>query len=137
MASRAASTSEPGKTWLVYDGECPFCSRYVRYLKLREALPNLRLIDARAGGPAVAAVYQAGHDLDEGMVLRVGQRWYHGADCLHALALMSTPAGPFNRLNAALFRSETWSRRLYPWLRAGRNAALYLLGRKKLGTHSA
>ena len=22
--------------WLVYDGDCPFCSRYVQYLRLRE-----------------------------------------------------------------------------------------------------
>jgi len=48
------------------------------------------------------------------------------------LALLSTPSSGFNRLNAALFRSPTASRLLYPVLRAGRNAVLRLLGRGKI-----
>ena len=27
---------ETAKNWLLYDGECPFCSRYVRHVRLRE-----------------------------------------------------------------------------------------------------
>ena len=114
--------------WLVYDGQCPFCSRYARLVRLRQAVGRLRLVDAREGGPIVDEVTRAGLDIDEGMVLRIGGRLYHGADCIHAIALLSTPAGPFNRLNAALFRSRRLSRLLYPVLRAGRNAVLALRG---------
>ncbi len=123
--------SAPDAT-LFYDGDCPFCSRYVRLLKLREALGGLALVDARQGGPEVARI-AAEWDLDEGMALVIGGRVYHGADCIHRLALMSTGSGLFNRLNAAVFRSATLSRLLYPVLRAGRNATLRLLGRPKLG----
>ena len=74
----------------------------------------------------------AGYDLDEGMVLKYGGRTYHGADCIMMLAMLSTPVGPFNRVNAAIFRSPTASRLLYPVLRTGRNAVLRLLGRTRI-----
>ena len=43
--------------WLLYDGECPFCSAYARFVRLREtSIGPLRLIDARHGGPAIERV---------------------------------------------------------------------------------
>ena len=120
------------EAWIVYDGQCPFCSRYVQLVRLRETLGRVRLIDARKGGPEVQEVRQAGLDLDDGMVLKLDGRLYHGAECINMLALLSTPSSGFNRLNAALFRSPTASRLLYPVLRAGRNAVLRLLGRGKI-----
>ena len=77
-------------------------------------------------------IRQAGLDLDDGMVVKTGGRLYHGGDCLHVLAMLSTRAGLFNRLIGAIFRSPRLSRALYPSLRAGRNAALRLLGRKPI-----
>jgi predicted DCC family thiol-disulfide oxidoreductase YuxK len=118
--------------WIVYDGQCPFCSRYVRLVRLKETLGHVDLIDARQGGPQVEEARKAGMDLDDGMVLKLDGRLYHGADCIHMLALLSTPSSRFNRLNAALFRSQTASRILYPVLRAGRNAVLRILGRSKI-----
>lgn len=123
--------------WLIYDGQCPFCSAYVKYLRVRESLGTLRLVNARDGGPLVDEIVRAGIDLDEGMVLKVGPTLYHGADCIHALAWLSTPSGGFNRINAAIFRSPFLARWLYPVLRAGRNAALRLLGRRKLNAAEA
>lgn len=122
----------PPSTWIVYDGQCPFCSRYVQLVRLRETLGQVRLIDARKGGPEVEEVRRAGLDLDEGMVLKWDGRLYHGAECINMLALLSTPSSGFNRVNAALFRSPTASRLLYPVLRAGRNAVLRMLGRSKI-----
>jgi predicted DCC family thiol-disulfide oxidoreductase YuxK len=124
-------TDEP-RAWIVYDGQCPFCSRYVQLLRLRESLGAVRLIDAREGGPIVEELQRARVDLDEGMVLKLDDRLYHGHDCIHVLALLSTPSGLFNRINAAVFRSPLAARMLYPVLRAGRNAVLRLLGRGKI-----
>jgi predicted DCC family thiol-disulfide oxidoreductase YuxK len=120
------------EAWLVYDGACPFCSAYVRFLRVREHV-RLHLHDARQGGELVEEVGRAGYDLDEGMVLKIGQRFYHGADCIHALAALSTPSSSFNRINAAIFGSLRLAAVLYPVLRTGRNAALVLLGRRKIG----
>jgi predicted DCC family thiol-disulfide oxidoreductase YuxK len=122
-----------GEVWLVYDGECPFCSRYVRFVRLRAALGQVKLINARDGGPVVDQAVAAGLDLDEGMALKIDDRWYHGDECIHMLALLSTRSDVFNRLNGAIFRSRAASRLLYPLLRTGRNAALRLLGRTRIG----
>lgn len=117
---------------LIYDGECPVCSSYTRYVKLKESVGSLALVNARDGGPWVERVRNAGLDLDEGMVLIYGGRYYHGADCIQMLALLSTPSGLFNRVNSAIFRNQRLATMLYPALRCGRNMLLRLLGRKPL-----
>ena len=43
------------EAWLVYDGDCPFCSAYVRFVRLRDAVGTVHLVDAREGGPVVDA----------------------------------------------------------------------------------
>ena len=40
-------------TTIVYDGDCPFCSRYVALVRLREAVGQVVLANARDGGPVV------------------------------------------------------------------------------------
>jgi predicted DCC family thiol-disulfide oxidoreductase YuxK len=119
--------------YLIYDGECPFCSRFARLTRLREAVGPLRLIDARSAAPEVAAARSRGFVLDEGMLLRLDGHDYAGADCLQRLALLSSRSTLFNRLNYALLRSPSLARVSYPLLRFGRNVALRMLGRPKLG----
>ena len=132
MISPDAAGSDCGDFVLVYDGECPVCSTYVRYVRIRESVGTITLIDAREGGPWVRRIQEEGLDLNEGMVLVYGNRIYHGADCIHMLALLSSPSGLFNRANAAIFRRPGLARVLYPVLRSGRNLLLRLLGRSKL-----
>ena len=128
----AADDEGAGDPVIVYDGDCPFCSHYVRWLRLRRSLGNVRLVNAREGGPVVDELRAAGIDLDEGMVLKFEGRLYHGEECIHRLALLSTGSDLFNHLNRAIFRSSSASRVLYPVLRAGRNAVLRLRGRPKI-----
>ena len=119
-------------TTIVYDGDCPFCSRYVALVRLREAVGQVVLANARDGGPVVDELRRRGYDLDEGMVLIHAGEIFWGADCMNRLALMSTRSTTFNRMQAAIFRHRRMSRVLYPVLRAGRNAVLRLLGRRKI-----
>ena len=120
------------ETVLIYDGDCPFCSNYVRLVKLREAIGPVQLINARDGGPEVKRATSRGFDLNEGMLLVMDGRYYHGADCINRLALLSTDSGAFNGITAGIFRSPALSKALYPVLRAGRNLTLFLLGRRKI-----
>jgi predicted DCC family thiol-disulfide oxidoreductase YuxK len=117
---------------IVYDGDCPFCSRYVALVRLREAIGPVTLLNAREGGPIVSNLQQRGFDLNEGMVLILDGQIFHGADCINRLALLSTPSTLFNRVNQFIFRSKIASAVLYPVLRAGRNTVLQMLGRKKI-----
>ena len=126
------SASNVGPNWLLYDGECPFCSSYVGYVRLRETAGPVTLADARKYPALVAEANALGFEIDQGMVLKLDGRYYFGGDCIHALSLLTTPSGVFNRLNRALFKSKTVARVAYPVLRAGRNLALVLLGRKRI-----
>lgn len=117
---------------IVYDGDCPFCRNYVSFLRLRDGAGPVSLTDARTAPELVARLSGLGYDLDDGMVLIIGDEIYHGDACLHRLALMSTRSGMFNRVNALMFRSPTVSRLVYPVLRAGRNLVLRILGRRKI-----
>jgi predicted DCC family thiol-disulfide oxidoreductase YuxK len=129
-----ADQQTPSRAIVVYDGDCPFCSRYVTLLRLRESLGTVQLINARdSDDPLVHRLRAEGIDLDEGMVLKLGDQLYHGADCINRLAMLSTPVNLFNRLNAGIFRSPTASAVLYPALRAGRGLVLRLLGRGRIG----
>ena len=129
---QADRVEESGKSYLVYDGECPVCSAYVMFVRLKQSIGPVELIDAREGGAIVDRIVSDGLDLDEGMVLAYGGRYYHGADCVHVLAMLSSSSGVFNRLNALLFRSPGVARFMYPILRFGRNSLLRILGKRKL-----
>jgi predicted DCC family thiol-disulfide oxidoreductase YuxK len=125
------------KAVLVYDGDCPFCRAFVKRLRVDGALGPLELVNARERPDVVESLRARGLDVDKGMVLSLGDRDYHGDEALHRIALMSTPVGVFNRVNAWVFSNPAVSRVAYPVLKAGRNAALRLLGRGRIShTHS-
>jgi predicted DCC family thiol-disulfide oxidoreductase YuxK len=118
---------------VVYDGQCPFCTRFVELYRIRRLVGHVRLVDARGAAgsdPVLDAVRAAGLDLDEGMAVRWGGRTYHGADAMHVLALLGSEDSAFGRINSALFRRPGLARRLYPALVAGRRLTLRLLGRR-------
>jgi predicted DCC family thiol-disulfide oxidoreductase YuxK len=118
--------------WIIYDGECPFCTNYIKLARLKQSIGPVRLINARQGGPEVDFVKAQNLDLDEGMAMFYQGQLYHGGDCLHLMAALSTRNGLFNKLTAWFFGSAGRSRSSYPFLRCCRNLALRLLGRKKI-----
>jgi len=126
-ATRAA---DPGQeVFVVYDGMCPFCSRYVMLYRIRQLAGRVHMIDARSDHPLVGEIRAAGLNLDNGMAVKWGGRLYHGADALHVLALLGTEDGAFNAVNRWVFRRPKLGRALYPWMVAGRRLTLRLLGR--------
>ena len=117
---------------LVYDKQCPACDFYCNLVRIRHDVGDLQLVDARDGGPIMDEITRAGLDIDQGMVLKVGSQLYYGSDAIHALSLLSTRAGVFNRVAYWSFRSRRAARILYPVLRALRNGLLKLLGKTKI-----
>lgn len=118
--------------YLLYDGECPFCSAYVRMQRLRETSINLRLLDARENPALVLEHARSGRDINEGMILRIGDTVDFGGDVMFKLALMSGDSRGFNRFFAWVFSNRWLAHVLYPVLRAGRNTTLRVLGRAKM-----
>lgn len=117
---------------IIYDGDCPFCARYVAMVRLRRSVGPVRLIDARSGDPLVERAQTEGFDLNEGMVARYGDRWWFGADCINLIAMLSSRSGLFNRVMARVFSRPGTARLLYPWMRAGRAMVLRILGRRPI-----
>lgn len=117
---------------LVYDKECPACNNYCQMVRIRESVGELQLIDARETSPIVDEITAAGLDIDEGMVLKMNDQLYYGADAIHALSMISSRSGIFNRLVYWVFKSKRVSHVLYPMLKAGRLVLLKLLRRTKI-----
>lgn len=122
-----------GRAWLVYDGQCPVCANYARFLDVRESVGEFVLVNAREGGPIVDEIRNLPYDLNEGMVLKMNGRYHFGADALNALALLSARRGVFGIANRVLFASPDAARLGYPMLKTGRRALLKVLGRKGIG----
>ena len=117
---------------LAYDKQCPACEFYCNLARIRADVGELQLVNARDGGPVMEEITAAGLDIDQGMVLKVGAQLYYGADAIHALSLMSTRTGFFNRLTYWCFGSRGAARVLYPVLRAIRNLLLKFLAKTKV-----
>ncbi len=117
---------------LVYDKECPACDNYCQMVRIREDIGELILVDAREPTPIMDEITALGWDIDQGMVLKIGNRLYYGAEAIHALALISSRSGFFNRLNYWLFKSQWLSHLFYPILRSLRNLLLKILRKTKI-----
>ena len=117
---------------LVYDQECPVCDAYCRMVRIRTSAGMLRLVNARDAGAVMDQITSKGLDIDQGMVLKVENAQYYGPDAIHALSLMSSPIGVFNRFNYWIFRSGRRCRILYPVLRFFRNLLLKALHKTKI-----
>ena len=122
---------------IYYDGECPFCSRYVALVRLRETIGDVALVNLREDHGQRAALEAQGFDLDAGMVVDIDGERTGGADAASRLAMLSTPSGPFNRLNRAFFATPALAAVGYPVLRSGRWLTLFLMGRDLIGDDDA
>jgi len=81
-------------------------------------------------------ITKSGLDIDQGMVLIIGEKLYYGSDAMHALALISSRSGIFNRINYWIFKSKSVSSLLYPVLRIFRNLLLKILRKTKINNLS-
>ncbi|MEY1554251.1 DCC1-like thiol-disulfide oxidoreductase family protein [Yoonia sp. R2331] len=128
--------ADPAEVRVYYDGECPFCAAYTTMLRLRETVGRVMLIDLREDADARAELAAQGFDVDQGMVVEMDGRRVGGADATNALALMSTNAGWFNRLNRAVFAIPFLAMIFYPILRAGRWITLFAMGREGINARA-
>lgn len=117
---------------LIYDKDCPACNAYCQLVRIRQSVGELTLINAREDSAILRELTAQGLDIDQGMVLKMGDKLYYGSDAIYMLSLLSSRSGLFNRLNYHLFKSRKVANWLYPVLRACRNILLKLLRKRKI-----
>lgn len=111
---------------IIYDGECIFCQNYVRFVKLRENIGPVELLDARSDDLRVDHYIRAGYDLDEGMLFVRDGEIFYGAEAVNVLARLSSDLTLGSRLNSAMLSNRKIARMAYPFLKAGRRLTLFL-----------
>lgn len=119
-------------TSIYYDGDCPFCSKYVQLSRLRASVGRVDLIDLRSDTDARARFSAQGLDPDQGMIVQTEGGVFHGADAVQAISAMSSKSGLLNRIAATVFGNRLLAATLYPFMRAGRNATLFAMGRQPM-----
>ena len=129
---KAYTVAMTSKIVLIYDKECPACNHYCQFVRIRESIGELELINARDTSDVMKSITAQGLDIDQGMVLKLDNQLYYGADAIHMLALISSRSGIFNRFNYWLFKSKKRSHLLYPVLRFFRNLLLKALNKTKV-----
>jgi predicted DCC family thiol-disulfide oxidoreductase YuxK len=124
------SPATDNDVWLVYDDQCPVCRPYCKQVELAETTGKLHLVDARKSSALMDEITAAGLDIDQGMVVKVKDTMYYGADAIHAITQLSRRSGLFNRVNRFLFGSKFAAKAFYPAGKAVRNLLLKMLGIK-------
>ena len=122
---------------LVYDRQCPACNAYCQIVRIRECVGDLRIVDARENSEVMNEITAQGLDIDQGMVLKMGEQLYYGSDAINKLALIGSRSGIFNRFNYWMFKSKTASSIFYPLLKFARNVLLKTLGKTKINNLNA
>jgi len=118
--------------YLVYDKECPICKCFARMVRIKQTVGELVLVNARLESQIMREISTSGLDIDQGVVLKIRDNLFYGADAIHAISLISSNSGFFNRFNYWLFRSKTLSIMFYPFFRLARNILLTFLEKEKI-----
>ncbi len=112
--------------YLIYDDECLLCRHTAKALRIKKAVGKLVTIDARTDHPLVTEVNKKGFDLNKGIIVKYNNDIYFGTEALHLLAMLSSPVGLFNRMNAFIFKYKFLVRLCYPFFKMLRNILLFL-----------
>lgn len=113
--------------YVIYDGDCYFCNHFIRAMRIKNIIDDLILVNARTDDYQELLNDQQ-FDLNEGMLVIIGDKYYHAAEAASILAALTTPLTLFNKLNYALFNSKITAKYWYPICRFFRNFALKVRG---------
>lgn len=116
--------------YLLYDGECPACRSYVAFSRLRQLYPDIALLDARDEPALVGDLRRRGYEINEGMVLKLGDAIHFGPAATRMISELGQSApSAATRLGLRAIGGAAWSTALYPWLNRARQLLLRALGR--------
>lgn len=111
---------------LIYDGECPFCNKFVELMQLKHAMPLLTLHNGRTDNQLINALHSNNYDLNKGMILIYQNNIFYGDKCINKLSQLIKKNNFFNKIIYLCFRNQLLAKILYPILKAGRHLWLYI-----------
>jgi len=117
---------------IYYDGQCPFCDKYTKLLRIRETVEELVLVDLRQSPSDRERFAEKRINPDKGMIVDYGGRLWTGGEAMCLLASLSEKQGLFSRFNRCLMANRVMAVIAYPILRLLRNLILLILGRDSL-----
>lgn len=121
---------------IIYDGQCPFCRNYIHLLKLRDIVDEVILTDARTPSAILSEAQGHGLNIDDGMIVKIDNIFYFGAEAMHTLSLLSTKSDFFNRTSFFFLRSKGLTALLYPLFKAARMITLWALHIPRITTNT-
>lgn len=115
---------------IVYDDQCPVCRLYCKDLSPDQPDADFTLTDARKASTIMDRVNARGLDIDQGMVVTVGDEFYYGSDAMYQIARRSRRTGWTGLMNRIFFSTPRRAAVFYPLGKAARNFILRLRGIK-------
>ena len=101
---------------IIYDGNCPFCSDFVKISNLKKSYADVRFHNAReSGDPLVVQLKSAGYQLNDGMIVMAGEEVLYGAEAARFIVRGGSGGHRF-ALYKSLLRNKHLSKLFYPIL---------------------
>lgn len=119
--------AEKQKIFLVYDHDCPVCRGYCTRLSPRDDRVEIALVNARNDKKLMPEITVRGFDIDEGMVLQVGDEMFYGSEAAWRLTSYTRRTGLTGWIDRLFFFSARAARLTYPAGKALRNLLLRAL----------
>ena len=118
------------KVKLYYDGECPFCKEYSKYIALRK-LYDIEVCNARDNLDKIEEFRRKGYDINEGMIVERedDSMLYLGADAAKLLNSMTSKKGFIDNSMSFIVKLPLFNSVIYPVIKAIRIVILKLLGK--------
>jgi predicted DCC family thiol-disulfide oxidoreductase YuxK len=113
---------------IYYDGECPFCTRYVFMLKLREVVGKVDLISLRSQDPRALKILSSGINVNKGFVIEYEDKLYFGGDAFYLINSLVTHDGKLGKIKNLIFSNKKISGFLYKTLTYLRYILLFFIG---------
>lgn len=118
--------------YIIYDRECYFCNHTAKALKIKKAVGELILINARESNALVSEAIQHGLDVNEGIVVYYKQTFYHGKEAIYLLNELADKSTLRGKLAYLFYKNKLVISFGYPILKLIRNLNLALQGKPKI-----
>jgi predicted DCC family thiol-disulfide oxidoreductase YuxK len=115
---------------VIYDGECPFCSNFVRLSNLKRIGYQVILINAREADNDVVRKLSKSYDLDDGMIVIVDNEILYGSTAARFLSTGFKRTNLLALIYYTFLHNKKVSEVIYPWLVRGRKFYFRILGKR-------